>query len=266
MTEFFDGKAFAVEKEKELKSDVEKLKALGIIPKMTSIIIGNNFESNLYQNLKKKAAERIGASLTILNFTKDVELHEVLKRINGLNSDKSIHGIMIQLPLPDNFSKSDRNRMINSIEVHKDVDGLRDDSIFTSPVVKAVINAIPIKDDTLKTAVIGASGFEGKKITRKLLELGYQNTITLDRSDNIDLKKKLLYADIIISAAGQPDLIKPEIIKEGTVLIDVGSPQGDISKDCYKKASYVSPVPGGIGPVTITCLMENLVLSAQKIA
>ena len=166
---------------------------------------------------------------------------------------------MIQLPFPDKFSVHDRNEMINSINLRKDVDGLREDSMYIAPVVKAVIYAIPNKNTSLKTVILGARGFEGRKITKKLRELGYRDVFELDRTGNKDLKKIFQNADLIISATGQPDLIRPDMIKEGVILIDVGSPYGDISRSCYEKASYVSPVPGGIGPVTISYLLENVV-------
>jgi methylenetetrahydrofolate dehydrogenase (NADP+)/methenyltetrahydrofolate cyclohydrolase len=112
---------------------------------------------------------------------------------------------------------------------------------------------------------LGAKGFEGRKITKKLRELGYRDLYDLDRSDKNDMNKIVLNADLVISTTGQPDLIKPDMIKEGVILIDVGSPRGDISKGCYEKAAYVSPVPGGIGPVTISYLLENIVRACRDI-
>jgi methylenetetrahydrofolate dehydrogenase (NADP+)/methenyltetrahydrofolate cyclohydrolase len=202
--------------------------------------------------------------MDILKLKKDENSERILKMVKKLNADKNVHGIMIQLPIPDNFSERVSKKMIDTIDIYKDVDGLRDDSIFTAPVVKAVISVVSGKDNALKTAIIGANGFEGKKITKKLRELGYGNIIKLDKSDDRDLKKIISEADMIISAAGQPDLVQPEMIKEGIFLIDVGSPKGDISRSCYSKAAFVSPVPGGIGPVTISYLMENLLLAAGE--
>ena len=146
-------------------------------------------KSNFYQNLKKKAAERVGIELKIINLDANVNKEEVVNTIANLNADKKIHGVMIQLPIPDKFSVNDRNEMIDSIDSGKDVDGLREKSIFTAPVVKAVMHAIPDKNTYLKTAVLGAKGFEGKKIIKKLRELGYCDVLSLIDRVKEDIKK-----------------------------------------------------------------------------
>ncbi len=261
MTKYFDGRAYAHEKEEMLTGKVNGLISKGVVPKLVSIIIGEDEGSILYQNLKKKAAERIGALVEIRKLALDTKKEEIVKMISDLNQDIGVDGIMIQLPLPDNYSKDDTDGLINAIGKDKDVDGLREDGEFITPVVEAVMDAIPSNNHLSEVAVLGANGFEGKRIVKRLKELGYKNIFELGRSDN-DLKKTLITADIVISATGQPDLVKREMIKRGVVLIDVGSPRGDISNECYEKASFVSPVPGGIGPATIANLIENLVASA----
>jgi len=264
MPKYFDGRAYAQTKEEVLKKRVQSLSSRGIIPFLVSIIVGDNFGSILYQNLKKKAAERVGAQLDIISLSSSLGLRGVQEEIEKFNFNQTVHGIMIQLPLPENFSKKDRDDLINTIKREKDVDGLRDDSQFDTPVVKAVVDAIPVKDFSLQVAVIGAHGFEGKKIVSKLKRMGFEKIIELGNPDE-DLDELLPDADVIISATGKPDLVKPEMVKNGAVLIDVGSPKGDIAKDCYGKASFISPVPGGIGPATIVNLIENLVTASEGV-
>lgn len=261
MTKFFDGRDYAQKKEKELKSEVILLKKSGVSPKMVSLIIGDDKGSFLYQNLKKKAAERVGAQVEILNFASDINKSEILKSIRKFNNDKSVNGIMIQLPLPKKYSKKVLTQLIEAITPKKDVDGLKKVSPLTSPVVRAIFDAIPVKNTDLKVAVAGAYGFEGKKIVAELKFRNYKKIFEIGRtSPNPELL--LRQADIVVSATGHESLIKPDMIKKGAVLIDLGSPRGDVDKGCYEKASYVSPVPGGIGPATISNLIDNLVEAA----
>jgi methylenetetrahydrofolate dehydrogenase (NADP+)/methenyltetrahydrofolate cyclohydrolase len=268
----FDGRAFASKKEKELQREVAKLKKKGIIPKLTSILVGNNPASTLYVFLKKRTGERIGANVEILKFDKSVRFNELLHQIKNLNDDKSVHGIMVQLPFPEIFTEKDRNKIINSIAKEKDVDGLRDNSPFLTPTVKSVIFAlkdasagevkIPLKEAPYKVVVVGYTGFEGGKIYKVLKEMGYE--VTGADSKTKDLKLKTQNADIVISATGSPGIIKGNMIKDGAIVIDVGAPKGDVDKEkVIGKAGFLSPVPGGIGPVTIVSLLENLIASCS---
>ena len=176
---------------------------------------------------------------------------------------------MIPLPLPKNFSEKDRDEIIKTITKEKDVDGLQDDSPYLTPTVKSVLEVIKeatphvtLKVPPLKVAVVGARGFEGKKIFKVLNEMGYE-VEGLDRKIE-NLKTKTKEADILISVTGSPGIIGKEEVKEGAVIIDVGSPKGDVkTEEIMEKAAFISPVPGGIGPVTISCLLENLVESAS---
>lgn len=263
MTRYFDGKKYAADKAETIKKKVKCLKELEIIPKLMSIIIGDNEGSILYQNLKKKAAEKVGAVLEINKLNKDIDKEAVVNLIEKYNNDPKIHGIMIQLPLPKTFSADESEGLIGVINIKKDVDGLKENSAYVTPVVQAVMDAIPEGNLTSDIAILGAGGFEGKRIVKRLKDLGYKNITGLGRSEN-NMNDKLIKADILISATGQSDLVKEYMVKDGVILIDVGSPKGDISKECYTKASYVSPVPGGIGPATIANLIENLVTAAAN--
>ena len=257
MANIFDGRQLATAKEAKLKEEVSLLKQKGITPKLVSIVVGDDSASKLYVSLKKKAAEKIGARLEIKKFQASISVDQLIKLIKNLNNGKSVHGVMVQLPLPSNFSEKDRDQIINSISAKKDVDGMGDDSPFLTPVVKAVIEVIRQANKYLPTdreanvLVVGAGGFIGKKIVKVLKEMDYR------------IKKETLQADILISATGEPELIKKDMVKEGAVVIDVGAPIGDVDKEVYQKASFITPVPGGIGSVTIACLLENLVEAAK---
>ncbi len=269
----FDGKKIASKKELELKKDVDRLRKKGIFPKLVSIVVGDERGGRFYQNLKKKAAERVGAAVKIVSLKTDTGLKEIVDNIEFYNSDDKVYGVMMQLPLPD-YLKPKTNYLINIIDPKKDVDGLQEDSLFLTPVVKAVLAALieatyvlsvgsSRLSAGLKIVVVGAKGFEGRKITRVLRQMGY-------KVDGVDIDTKNLKlitnsADVVISVTGKADLIKTDLVKEGCAVIDVGAPYGDVDKKVYKKAAFISPVPGGIGPVTISMLLENLIEAAKGI-
>lgn len=267
MAYIFDGRALAATKEVKLKDEISLLRKVGITPKLVSIIVGKNPASKLYVSLKKRATEKVGAELETKKFGYDAASSQLINLIEKLNKEKPVHGIMVQLPLPESFSKSDRDRIINAINPKKDVDGLREDSPYLHPTVKAVIEAVKmaglrIKNYELKRlTVVGAQGFVGKKIAKLLKERSYQ--VLECNSRTKDLKAKTKKADILISATGVPGLIKKDMVRKGVVVVDVGAPLGDVDKEVYQKASFVTPVPGGIGPVTIAFLLENLVEAAR---
>lgn len=268
MTTVFDGRAFAAAKEEELKKEVAKLKTKGATPKLVSILVGNDPASHLYVDLKKKAAERVGAMVEIKEFSEDSAISDIISFIKTTNEESSVHGIMIQLPLPRKFSEEERDSAIKTINPAKDVDGLQDDSHFLTPTVKSVLFVLKeasgniVRPDT-QVVVIGHSGFEGGKIFKVLKEMGYE--IAGVNSRTKDLQAKTLEADILISATGSPGIIKGSMVKEGAIVIDIGAPLGDVVKEeVVGKASFISPVPGGIGPVTVVSLLENLIDSCGE--
>ena len=247
-TKLFDGKAFAQKIEAELKQK-------GVSAKLVSILMGDNPASVLFLSLKQKAAERVGAVLEIKKFEVNTLQEEIIHFIEVLNSDNSVKGIMIQLPLPSGF---DREKIIGSISPEKDIDGMRDDSHFTAPVVMAIWAAITDSKIELKEAtIVGANGFVGKKLTAFLKEKGFR--VTAVDIDSVDFEKAVKQASLLISATGSSGLIKGSLIKGGAVVIDVGSPKGDVERASVERvASFLSPVPGGVGPLTIAYLMANL--------
>jgi methylenetetrahydrofolate dehydrogenase (NADP+)/methenyltetrahydrofolate cyclohydrolase len=173
---------------------------------------------------------------------------------------------MIQLPLPDKIQNY-KLQILNEIDPAKDVDGLRSNSIFLHPTSKAVIEIIdmakkdpnsPFKTGSLKVVVVGATGMVGTPLVKELKNEGYE-VIECD-TNTTDLRGQSLQADIVISCAGVPNLIMDDMVRSGAIVIDVGSPRGDVDFDLVVKiASFITPVPGGVGPVTISALLENLV-------
>lgn len=265
------------EAEKILAGIKKKVENLPVKPKLVSIVVGNIGGGLFYQRLKQKAAERVGAFLEIKEFDKDTHPQDIAEFIKKANKDIRTHGIMLQLPLPKNFSTQDRDKLINAIQPAKDVDGMRDDSPFFAPVIKAVIDCIYLgiketakshNSKNISMVIVGSKGFVGGKLIgldlNELFQLP-ELDLTVDGAD-IDtrgLGQKTKNADILISATGKPGIIKPDMVKNGAILIDVGAPKADIDKNVYKKASFVTPVPGGVGPMTIAFLMENLLLATS---
>lgn len=257
----FNGKEFAKQKEDILKEKIQNLK---VTPKLVSILIGNDKASELYTKLKQNAAERVGIAFEVKRLKNDTPFEELISLIEKLNNDEKVHGIMIQLPLPTKLEKR-KTKILNTIKVSKDVDGLGSKSKFTpaaakaiSEIVKAII--IPLPYVGKKAAVVGAYGMVGKATVVELKKLGFK--VTECDKDTRDLYAKLHEVDIVVSAVGVPDLIKGEMLKEGVIAIDVGAPVGDFDfKSVSKVASVVTPVPGGVGPVTIISLLENLLVA-----
>lgn len=258
MTIIFDGKAFAKVKEIILKKKVSGLKTK---PKLVSILVGNDDASILYTNLKKKAATRIGIKFEIKRLPEETSPQDIIKMIKELSGDKSVHGIMVQLPLPEKIKDTWKKKILQSISPKKDVDGLTKNSPFLPAAVKAVkeIVQFAIKDLPYvgkKSVVVGAKGNVGRGVVKELQKMNFK--VTECDKDTRDFYAKLHEADLIVSATGVENLIKGEMLKEGAILIDVGSPKPEIDSSNVR-ASFVTPVPGGVGPVTIVSLLENLV-------
>ncbi len=266
MATIFDGRKFAAEKESILAIRVLGLKARGVYPKLASILVGNDPASQLYVNLKKKAAEKIGAEVDIYLIKENSKLEDLILLIETLNTDATVHGIMIQMPIPGKMG-SLKEKIVNSIKPEKDVDGLRLDSLFLHPTSKAVIQVLdeakkadnsPLVKKPVKVVVVGATGMVGAPLVKELKEEKYEVIACDAKTPN--LKKNTLQGDVVVSCTGIPNLIKGNMVKNGGVVIDVGSPKGDVNfTEVERVASYISPVPGGVGPVTISCLLENLI-------
>jgi methylenetetrahydrofolate dehydrogenase (NADP+) / methenyltetrahydrofolate cyclohydrolase len=271
----FDGKAFAKIKEIDLQKKVLQLKKKGITPKLVSIVVGDIDGAMKYQEMKKKAGERIGIEVEIVRFTNYDLRIKIETEIKKLNQDEKVHGIMIQLPLPERFTKEDRDILIRTIKPEKDVDGMNELSPFISPVVMAVLQAFKEARERLprfarndvQIAVVGAEGFEGKKIVKAFQAWGY-HVEKLDRKiqNAVFINHEISHSDVVVSCTGSQVSIVGEVIKPDAICIDVGAPKGDFDFESVSaKASFITPVPGGIGPVTIISLMENIVIASEEI-
>ncbi len=267
MDNIIDGRALAALHEEKLR---EKLKNLGKTPKVVSILIGDDPSSVLYTNIKQKKAAGLGIDFEPLKFSENDNFDEVAEKIRQLNEDGSVNGIMIQLPIPENFLKGHNWRGLpHLIDPQKDIDGLTPNGPYLSATAKAVISMIKDEGIEIKgkeVAVIGKSDLVGKPIARELTVLGGKIHIIGRSTQNPEQIAKT--ADILISAAGSPHLVKENWVKRGAVVIDVGTSEvnGEILSDVdfenvKEKASKITPPKGGVGPMTVISLMENVVQS-----
>jgi methylenetetrahydrofolate dehydrogenase (NADP+)/methenyltetrahydrofolate cyclohydrolase len=257
-TIIFDGKKAANQKLEELKERVLKF---GLKGKLASIIAGKSERNLVYAKLKEEAAKKIGLIIEIKDLGENVSCEEVGNLIQNLNEDNNVAGIMLQLPLIDNL-KSKTSTLIHLVKPEKDIDGMRDDSCYLAPVVRGVMEIIKVSGAKIASnpyvIVLGGKGFVGKKIIKELIREGLSpNGLDVETKD---LGKETIKADLLITSCHQPGIITGKMIKRGAVVIDVSSPKGDVkTEEVIGKASFISPVPGGVGPMTISCLLENLV-------
>lgn len=277
--QIIDGKALAKQLRIGFRQRVEQLKARGVAPGLAVILVGDNPASRVYVGNKIKACEECGVRSLHLGLAADVSQAEVLRTIEQLNQDDSIHGILIQLPLPPHIELA---RVLQAISVHKDVDGFHlynvgalvsGNSIFppcTPYGVQLLLDTTGIDVAGKNAVVVGASNIVGKPMGLMLLQR--EATVTICHARTRDLAQHTILADILIVAAGKPGLIVPQMVKEGAIVIDVGInrlPDGRIVGDvCFdevkEKASWITPVPGGVGPMTVTMLIENTLRSAER--
>ncbi len=272
MTFIFDGRDYFSQKIKNLKKKIGKYR-IKPSPNLASILVAPDKASLFYTSLKKKVLEDLGGSLSVYEFDDRVSKAELAVLIDRLNKDKSVHGIMIQLPLPSYFSAEDRGFLISKIDPKKDVDGMGNNSFFENPAARAVLEAInyavnivrlPLREAPCKVAVLGAGGFEGSKIVDLLSRKGF-DVIGIDK-ESVDKKELIKTADIVVSATGSAGIVEAQDIKIGAVIVDLGYPKPDVRKDVVGKAAFLSPVPGGVGPLTVYFLMENLFSAFEKSA
>jgi len=280
-----DGKKLSLEIEKTLTDYISSNKKIAKrAPGLAVIRIGEDPASGVYVNNKEKACSRIGIKSFIFHLKDTVEQKEVEQLISKLNSDKDIDGMLLQLPIPKKF---DEQKLISHINPSKDVDGLNEINIGklvkNEPAMRSctpagIINLLRSQNITIegkKIVVIGRSLLVGKPLSLMLLNLN--GTVTMTHSKTLNLKKVCKEADILIAAAGQPNLIDSSFVKEGAVIIDVGIHRlkssdknktrlcGDVLlEDVIPKVSAYTPVPGGVGPMTVTMLLVNTIFSWQK--
>tara|TARA_Y100000590_G_scaffold341836_1_gene390142 strand:- start:3504 stop:4394 length:891 start_codon:yes stop_codon:yes gene_type:complete len=269
-----DGKKIAAEIREELKKEVSQLKKKNNqAPGLTVILIGDLAPSQIYVRMKEKAANEVGLKSEIIKYPNDVEEKTVLDKIDELNKDSLVSGILVQLPLPKHI---DKKKVIEKISPSKDVDGFHPINVGNlSSGYESTVPCTPLGCYLLikkyeknlngkKAVVIGRSNLNGKPMTQLLLKENC--TVTITHSKTKDLKAECLEADIIVAAVGIPELVKADWIKKDAIVIDVGINKtekgivGDVAFDEVSKiAKALTPVPGGVGPMTIACLLKNTV-------
>ncbi len=271
-----DGKALAQKIREDLKVRVEKMKQAGhSIPILATILVGSDPASATYVKMKVKATEGVGMVSKRVDLPEDTTTEQLLKVIDDLNADESVRGILLQHPVP---SQIDERKCFDQISAEKDVDGVTTlgfgrisfgDEAYGSCTPAGMIRLMDeygIELEGKHAVVVGRSPILGKPMAMMLLERNC--TVTICHSRTKDLPAIVKTADIVVAALGKPEFIKGDWIKEGAVVLDAGYNEGNVGdaeyEACAKKASHITPVPGGVGPMTIAMLIEQTVESAEK--
>lgn len=276
--QIISGTEIAKKKRSEIAAGVENLKKQGITPGLAVILVGNNQASRTYVTNKQKACRELGMHSLLVEYPEDVTEEELLAKIQELNEETSIHGILVQLPIPKHI---DEKKVIDAISPLKDVDGFhpinvgkmltgQDTLLPCTPYgVMVMLEETGIKIEGKHAVVIGRSNIVGKPVGQLLLSANA--TVTYCHSKTEDIKKYTRQADILVSAVGKANFITADYVSEGVVVIDVGMNRNEQGKLCgdvafeevKEKASYITPVPKGVGPMTITMLMFNTLKAAR---
>ena len=288
--QLIDGKKTAEEIRLELAKEVEIIKKEGgKIPHLAAILVGNDGGSETYVSNKVRACEQIGYKSTLLRFDSGISEDFLLEQIARLNDDNDIDGFIVQLPLPDHISE---HKAIEAVKAHKDVDGFHPINIGRTVIgLPSFVSATPagimelIKRYSIETkgkhcVIIGRSNIVGRPLSILLSQKNTPGdaTVTVCHSRTRNMEEITRQADILIAAIGQPGFVKGNMVKEGAVVIDVGTTRvkSDLTKSGYKlmgdvlfeevapKCSYITPVPGGVGPMTIASLLQNTLRAARK--
>jgi len=267
-----DGKKEALILREQIKKEIDSIKLKNTeVPGLTVILIGDFAPSQIYVKNKEKNAKEVGITSEVLRFPKEVSEEEILKKIEELNNNSKVSGILVQLPLPQQISKE---KVINAINPFKDVDGFHPTNVGNlSSGYKAIVPCTPLGclllikkiEPNLRgkhAVIIGRSNLNGKPMAQLLLKENC--TVTIVHSKTINLKAECLKADILVAAVGVANLVKADWVKENSIIIDVGINKvgdrivGDVEFDTVqKKVKAITPVPGGVGPMTIACLLKN---------
>ena len=276
-----DGKKCSQEILDKIKEKVDNLKNSNKrVPGLAVIIVGNNPASKIYVNSKVKACEKVGFYSKAIFLDENISQAELLENIQSLNNDKNIDGILVQLPLPKHLNEDE---ICNAIDTSKDVDGFKAENLGKVMLGKedGMVPCTPqgimylldsIKDINLygmNGVVIGRSNIVGKPISSLLINRGVTTTVCNSRTKNIE--DVLRNADIIVAALGKPKFLKENMVKEGAIIVDVGINRvdgklcGDVDfENVSKLASFITPVPGGVGPMTIAMLLNNTLRAYDK--
>ena len=283
-----DGKAISAQIREELSKEVAGLKEKGVVPGLATVLVGENPASQVYVGMKQKACKSTGLYSEQHTLSEDTSEEELLKLVDDLNKKKEINGILVQLPLPKGI---DTNKVLLAIDPSKDVDGfhpvnigklnskksmkeIEDEGIFLPCTPYGIIKLLQhtgVELSGKEAVIVGRSNIVGKPVAQLLL--AENATVTICHSRTKDLGEVVKRADVIVAAIGKPKFITVDMVKEGAVVIDVGVNRtddglvGDVDFENVKeKASAITPVPGGVGPMTITMLLSNTVKSAKLAA
>ena len=280
MAELIDGKLVSSELRLNVKNDVEEIKSkYGLVPGLAVIIVGDNPASRVYVRNKKRACEEAGINSYEISLPENTTEKQLLSEIEKLNKDGNVHGILVQLPLPAHISE---DNVINAIDPAKDVDAFHPVNVgkimtgkysFLPCTPAGVISLLDYYNVDLsgkKCVVLGRSNIVGKPMAHLLMERNA--TVTVCHSKTLNINDELLRADVIVVAIGRPEFLKGNSVKEGAVVIDVGINRtaegklvGDVDfKSVSEKASLITPVPGGVGPMTITTLLQNTLTAFKR--
>jgi len=288
--ELLDGKKLSQQIKEEIKLAVSARKENGLkIPHLAAVLVGNDGASLTYVGSKVRSCEQVGFKSTLIRLEDSISQEDLLSKIKDLNSDVTIDGYIVQLPLPKHI---DEEKILLSIDPNKDVDGFHpvnfgrmalelESFVPATPFgIMEMLKRYQLDISSKHCVVIGRSNIVGRPISILMSQKGYPGnaTVTLAHSRTNNLKKLTQKADIIISALGIPEFLKGDMVKDGVIIIDVGITRvtdenhpkgyiikGDVDfKDVALKSSYITPVPGGVGPMTIAMLLKNTLLSCER--
>ncbi len=288
--QLIDGKAVSAQMKKEIAEEVVQIKAKGgKTPHLAAVLVGHDGGSETYVANKVRTCEEVGFKSSLIRYENDVTEDEILACVERLNNDPDVDGFIVQLPLPKHISEQ---RVIEAIDYRKDVDGFHPINVGRMSIgLPCFVSATPsgilelLKRYNIPTkgkhcVVLGRSNIVGRPVANLMMQKGYPGdaTVTICHSRTPNIKDVCLSADIIIAALGVPEFLKGDMVKEGVVVIDVGTTRvpstetksgfklkGDVDfEEVAKKASYITPVPGGVGPMTIISLMKNTLLAGKK--
>lgn len=288
--QLIDGKAISAQMKKEIAEEVSRIKSEGgKTPHLAAVLVGHDGGSETYVASKVRTCEEVGFKSSLIRFEDNVSEKELLNCVEKLNNDADIDGFIVQLPLPKHISEQ---KVIEAIDYRKDVDGFHPINVgrmsiglpcFLSATPAGILELLKryeIPTQGKHCVVLGRSNIVGKPVANLMMQKGYPGdaTVTVCHSRTPNIKEICLSADIIIAALGVPEFLKEDMVKDGVVVIDVGTTRvpstktksgfrlkGDVAFDeVAAKASYITPVPGGVGPMTIISLMRNTLLAGKK--
>ena len=279
MATIIDGKMLSLKLKEEMKGRIAQMKEEGIVPKLVVVLVGNDSASQVYVRNKHKSCGEVGIESEVITMPEETTQQELLEVVERLNQDNSVDGILVQLPLPKQI---DEKTVLRAIRPDKDVDGFHPvnvgllsigDECFAPATPSGIV--VMLKEYGIEIAgkhcvIVGSSNIVGKPMAALMLK--ENATVTVCHSKTNNLAEITRQADILIVATGRRNTVTADMVKEGVVVIDVGMNRNELGKLCgdvdfenvKEKASFITPVPGGVGPMTITELLESTILAAKR--